>query len=509
MRTKSSMKNMAFGIGSQLISILIAFFTRTIFIYILGIEYIGIDGLFANILAILSLANLGFDSAIIFSLYKPLNNNNNVEIKGYMNLYSQIYKYVGLFIFIVGILLIPFLPNMINSQLSIKENIVVIYLMFLLNSSISYLYVYKQSLLIANQKNYIISKIHTYFIIITNVLQISILVIFREYLAMLGIQLICRGMENIIISRRSDKEFPFLKDKNQRGYLSKDSKKQLYKNVYSMLLYKISGTIINSTDSIVISYFIGVTYVGIYSNYLLLISTVRTFVGYIFSSITASVGNLIVSNEEGKKKFIFNQIQFISFWVYGFSSIAFYILLNDFISIWLGNFYLLDCFTVNVIIVNFYTVGMQTSATIYRDTTGLFSVGKYRPIIAAMINIIVSIILAPKLGISGVLLGTIISRISVYFWFDPYVVHKYIFNNSSINYFIKYFKYISIVIFTGYITSLACNLVQGYSIYINFFVKLTICTLIPNIIFWAIFRKNKYFRYVKNIVISLFGKKGL
>lgn len=507
MRVKNSIKNMFFGISSQLLSIIMAFITRTIFIYVLGSDYLGIEGLFSNILSMLSLANLGLESAIIFSLYKPLSENNEIEIKGYMTLYQKVYKFVGLFILISGLLLTPFLHFFINGEININENITLIYLMFLLNSSISYLYIYKQSILIANQQNHYISKIHTYFIIISNVLQISILTVFKKYIPVLAIQLICRMIENIVISKIADSKFPYLKDKNIDGYLSKQQKKKLYKDVYSMLLYKISGTVINSTDNIIISYFVGVIYVGIYSNYLLLISTVRTLTGYIFSSLTASVGNLIVSDENEKKEFIFEEILFISFWIYGFCSISFYILFNDFITLWIGKEYLLNSITVFIIIVNFYTTGMQNAATMYRDTTGLFSIGKYRPIIATILNIGISIILAPKLGISGVLLGTIISRMLVYFWFDPYVIYKNIFLKSSKIYFIKYFTYAYIVAFSGIITSTILNVIKIYYKINGFISSIIVCMIIPNLIFFFLYRKSKYFNYIKSIIISLVKKK--
>ncbi|MEG1254499.1 sugar translocase [Clostridium sp.] len=499
MRIQNSIKNIIFGLGGQLASTILAFITRTVFIYVLGAEYLGIDGLFTNVLSLLSLANLGFDSAIIFSLYKPLSDKNNVEIKGYIGIYSVVYKFVGTFVFFIGILLIPFLPYIISGELNIKENLTVIYIMFLLNSSISYFYIYKQSILIANQQNYIISKVHTLFMLLSNVLQIVVLLISKNYLLMLGIQLICRVLENIYISKCADKEFPFLKDKKIEGKLSKEKKRSLYKNVYSMLLYKISGTVINSTDNIIISYFVGIFYVGIYSNYLLIISTLRTLLSYIFSSLKASVGNLMVSKDNEKKEFIYYEIFFLSFWIYGFLSICLFILLNDFITIWIGEKYVLDTFTVLIIIVNFYTEGMQNVSTTYRDTTGLFSVGKYRPIIAAIINIIVSIILAPKLKISGILLGTIISRVLVYFWFDPYVIHKYVFKKRIMSYFIEYIKKVFIIVATGNITFLVTKTIIVESLFLRFFINCGICILVPNVIFLTIFYKNKYFKYLNNI----------
>lgn len=507
MRIINSIKNITFGIGSQITSTVLAFITRSIFVHSLGVEYLGINGLFSNILSILSLANLGFGSAIVFSLYRPIKENNLLEIKGYMNIYKKVYSFIGIFIFVIGLMLIPFLPRIINGEVNIKENIILIYVLFLIDSSISYFYAYKQSILVASQKNYIISKIHMYIIVISNILQIGILLMYKEYLLVLGIQLLFRFIENRVISRYADKEFPFLIDKNINGKLSETKLQELYKNVYSMFLYKISGTIINSTDNIVISYFIGVIPVAIYSNYLLVISTLNTFLSYIFSSITASVGDLVASNNDNKKKFIFDEIFFLSFWMYGFCSIGLYVLLNDFIYIWVGEEYILDKFTVIVLIINFYTAGMQSSSTTYRDTTGLFSIGKYRPIIAAILNLSISVILAPRFKIAGVILGTIVSRILVYFWFDPYVIHKYIFNESVKTYFLRYVKYSVLLLFTSYITEITANLIKSKILFMNFTFKCTVCILVPNILFVVVFSKSEYFMYIVNILKSIISKK--
>lgn len=508
MRVENSIRNIIFGIGSQLISTILAFFTRTVFIYVLGKQYLGIEGLLTNVLSLLSLANLGFESAIIFSLYKPLRENREDEIKSYMCLYKKIYTIVGITTFILGTLIIPILPSLINGDINIKENINIIYFMFLINGSISYFYIYKQSILIANQQNYIISKVHTYFLIISNVLQIITLIIFKAYIPVLTIQLIFRIIENITISKFAEKEFPFLKDSSKYIELSSSKKRNLYKNVYSMLLYKISGLIINSTDNLVISYFLGVIYVGIYSNYLMIVDMIKVFVNYLFFPITASVGNLVSSKEEEKKKFMYNQIFFTSFWIYGFCAISLYILLNDFINIWIGKSYLLDKITVLVIVINFYTAGMQCASTMYRDTTGMFSIGKYRPLIAAIINLIISVLLAPSLKIIGVLMGTIISRICVYFWMDPYIIYKHVFNESCLKYFKKYFSYTFLILLIGIITGKISDYLFLNDMYLNFFIKILICASVPNILLWIIFKNNKHYLYIKDIINS-FIKNGV
>lgn len=506
MRSINSIRNMLFGFLSQITSSVLAFITRTVFIYVLGVEYLGVQGLFTNILSMLSLANLGFGSAIIYSLYKPLKEKNCVEIKAYMNLYKNFYIFVAAIVLIIGLIITPFLPRIINMKLGINENLFIIYIMFLLESSFSYLCIYKQSILIANQQNYIISKIHTYFVLISNLIQIFMLIVFKAYMPVLIMQLICRLIENIIISKKADKEFGFLKDKSLGGNLPKNKKKQLFKNVYSMLLYKISGTVINSTDNIVISYFIGVVYVGIYSNYLLIVSTIKNFVGYIFSSMTASVGNLIVSNEKNKKQVVFNQIFFLSFWIYGMCSIILYIVLNEFIELWLGKKFLLDNFTVLIIIVNFYTTGMQSAATMYRETTGMFIIGKYRPIIAAILNILISVILAPRLKIAGVLLGTIISRLCVYFWFDPVIIYKNVFNKSCKEYFLKYILYTIVTIISGLITIKIYSVLTWNNGYLFFIIKSIICLISINTVFLSIFFRTDEFKSLFNYLMIIIKK---
>lgn len=505
-RVENSIKNISTGILSQGISIILAFATRTVFIYTLGAEYLGVEGLFSNILSLLSLTNLGMETAVIYSLYKPLKENNLEEIKGYVSVYGKIYRYVGVLTLILGLMILPFLGFFIKGEVMIKENIITIYIMFLLNSALSYFCIYKKSVLMANQQNYLISSIHIKYIFVTNLIQIGLLLLFKTYIIVLILQLVLRIMENISTSHRADKEFPCLRDKGVKGELSERKKRDLFKNVYSIFLYKISGTIINSTDNILISKFIGIIQVGIYSNYLLIISTLKTLLSYVFYSLTSSIGNLMVSDENEHKEFIFNEIFFMSFWTYGFSSICLYILINDFIGLCFGEMYVLDNITVAIIIADFYTAGMQSASTTYRDTSGLFGVGKYRPLIAASLNLIISILLAVKLQIAGIILGTIISRLMVYFWFDPYVIHKYLFNKGCKEYFLKYIYYTFIVVITGFVTFMVTSLVTVSGQYIRFVIKMIICAVLPNLTFYLFSLNKKEFKYLKAIGLQYLKK---
>lgn len=504
MRIQNSVMNIFFGISGQLISIIMSFSVRTVFIYTLGIEYLGVDGLFTSILMMLSLANLGFDTAMIYSLYKPLAEKNQFKIQALMNLYRKAYRLIGIIVLLIGLLLIPFLSDLMNGTTNI-ENIHIIYILFLINSAASYFFIYKQSVIIADQRNYIISKIHSVYIILSNIIQILILITVESYIAVLSVQVIFRIVENIHIAKMSGKLYPFLIEKNN-SKLSKRERKDFFANLYSLMLYKISGVVINGTDNIIISFYIGITAVGVYSNYLLIIATLSTFLGYIFYSVTASVGNLIVTEGSEKKYFIFRVINFSNFWIYGFCVVSLWNLINPFITLWLGEQYIFNKFVVFAIILNFYTTGMQNASTTFRETTGLFKKGKYRPIVAAGINIAFSIILAKQIGIAGIFLGTVISRLCTYFWYDPYIIFKYVFQKPVKVHFIKYILFTFIVLIASLITDLiASNIIFHYPL-VNFVVRGILCIIIPNLIVYIFFRKTEEFIYLMTIIKQITNK---
>ncbi|CAM3963186.1 lipopolysaccharide biosynthesis protein [Lederbergia lenta] len=509
MRIQNSVMNMFFGLSGQFISMIMSFIVRTVFIYTLGIEYLGVDGLFSSILIMLSLANLGFDTAMVYSLYRPLAEKDKYKIQALMNLYKKAYRIIGFIVLLIGLLLIPFLPYIMNGSTNI-EHIHIIYMLFLIQSASSYYFVYKQSIIIADQRNHIISKIHSVFIIISNFVQIIILLSVGNYIVVLSMQLVFRIIENAYIAKKATRLYPFLKEKNTAKLSKKDSK-LFYENLYSLFLYKISGVVINGTDNIVISLFIGITYVGIYSNYLLIITTLSTLLGYVFYSVTASVGNLVVTESLDKKYFIFRVINFLNFWIFGFCTVCLWNLLNPFITIWLGEQYVFNKFVVFAIVLNFFTAGMQNASTTFRETTGLFKKGKYRPILAAGINIVVSIILAKQIGIAGVFLGTVISRLCTYFWYDPYVIFKYVFQKSVGIHFVKYILFTFIVVFASFVTDLLASNIFLHQKFVNFALRCILCVSILNIIVYFLFRNSEEFKYLldimKKIKNKLFVKK--
>lgn len=504
-RTSNSLKNMAFGVGSQMLSILMGFFTRWMFIALLGKEYLGVSGLFTNVLSLLSLANLGFDTAIIYSLYKPLAEGDTVAVKGYMTVYKRIYRVVGLVVLVLGCVLMPFLPHLINGEVTIPENIYVIYFLFLLQSASSYFFSYKQSLLTASQQNRINSLYHSIFMVLRNLGEMAVLFFFHAYIPTLLCIIVFQFAENIWIARVTDKKFPFLVDSSV-GKITSEQKYALKENVRSLFLYKISGTIISSTDNILISKFQGLASVGLYSNYVYIVDVIRTFLSYIFYSMTASIGNYnATESREANEKMYYN-LFFASFWMYGFTGICLGVLLNPFISLWIGEDYLLPNWTVFIIIVNYYTAGVQYASTTYREVTGLFKIGKYRPLIAAVINLAVSIVLAYPLGISGILLGTIISRLCVYFWYDPYIIHKTLFGRKLKYYFATYLLYGLTTLGAGALCFVISRSIPVQDHVLAFLANMTLCAVLPNVLFFLLFRKREEFQVILGYMRAI-GRK--
>lgn len=505
MRTISSIKNLIVAFGGQFIGIIISFVARIVFLQILNAEYLGINGLFTNILTILCLAELGIGSAMNFSLYKPLAEHNKEKIKSLMYLYKKAYIIIGIIILVLGIAISPLLPYFINEMPDIPENIYFIYILFVINTGISYFFSYKRALIISDQKRYIATFYRYAFYFLLNVAQIICLLITRNYILFLVLQIIFTLLENIFVSIKANKMYPYLKEKNIDKLL-KEETKEIKKNVFAMVIHKVGGIVVNSTDNILISKFVSLTAVGLYSNYYLITNALNIVIGQVFSSIVASIGNLGATENKEKLKNIFDKVFFMNFWIFGFSSICLYILFNDFITLWLGEEFLLSISVMLVIVISFYITGMRKSVLNFKDALGLFWYDRYKPIFEVVINLITSIILAQKIGLAGVFIGTIISTLTTSFWVEPYVLYKYGFKTKLREYFKQCIKYTIITILVALLTIFIVNTLFTSVTILSFIGKLLLCIGIPNLCFVIIFRKSEEFIYFKNLIEAIINK---
>lgn len=508
-RTANSIRNIMTGFMGQGIQLILGFVNRLVFIRCLNAEYLGVNGLFTNILSMLSLAELGIGTAIVYELYRPLAEKDENKIASLMKFYQKAYCRIGLFIAIIGAALIPFLNILIAEPPKISENLVLIYCIFLFNTASSYFFAYKCSILIADQKNYIVVGINYIVMFIQSIVQILILIVTSNFILYLICQSVGIFVYNLIIAKTADKKYSSMCKKNIEP-LDNKSKNELFKNIKALVIIKIGGVLVNSTDNIIISSIKGLAITGLNSNYTLLINTLNSIVSQVFNGITASVGNLNAIETKEKKQYIFKVINFLNFWLFAWCTISFVILANDIVSICFGSRYLLGNSIVVISAINFYVVGMQNAVWTYKTTMGLFDYGKYLVFGTGVINIILSIILGKQWGLFGILLATFISRAVTNVWYDPYAVFKYGFANNPLEYFWTYVKYAIIAIITFCITNWCARIITNGNM-VNFIWKLVSCIIIPNVVFVVLFHKREEFVYlkekVKNIIRNLIKRE--
>ena len=504
MRIKNSLKNFSSGILINITTSLLTFISRSIFIHVLGTLYLGVNGLLANVLAMLSLAELGIGTAINFSLYKPIAEKDDKKISILMNFYKIAYRYIGVLVFVIGLVIMLFLDVIIKDSGEV-QNLRLIFFIYLINIVLSYFMTYKVTLLNAYQKAYTITKINLVFTIVNAVVQILVLIISKNYIIYLLSNMLVLFIQRIFVNRQITNMYPVL-SKKVSGKLPKEELAMITKNVKAMIFHKIGDYCINGTDNIIISAFINIKTVGIYSNYNMIITMINNFILMFFNSITASMGNLIATESDEKKNEIFNVVNLIGFWFFGFASICLYNLLNPFIEIWIGRDFLISQDILIIVILNYYLTGMRVPVATVKSAAGIYNEDKYTPIIQSVVNLVISISLVKSWGLAGVFMGTLVSSLILPCWQRPYIVYKYVFKSSPKEYFIKYIKYLLVIVLTAIgIQALIDKLFSLVTVY-NFIIRIVICVVVPNILFILIFRRSNEFIILMKKIESITGE---
>lgn len=503
-RLSNSIKNVSFGVIAQVLQVVLGFVTRTIFINYLAVEYLGVNGLFTNILSLFSLAELGITNAILFALYKPLSENNEKAIAGLMNFYAKVYHRIAILVTLVGLALIPFLNNIVeNPPEKIGKDLLVIHLLFLFNTVSNYFFYYKQSLLHANQRSYVVSKYNTIITVIQNFTQIVLLIMFKNFLLYLAMQSVFQLLGNGILSFYVGKYYPFLKQyKNEK--LDEDVKKTIYSNVKSAGLVKVGGLLVNSTDNLILNYFSGLVLVGLLSNYNLLIGLASGLIVQVFSGLTGSIAHINVTESKEKQIATFNIVNFANFWIYGLAAVGIVFLMNDFVLLWIGSKFVLPLSVVIALSFNFYLYGMQSAVWTFKTTYGFFKQGQYLIILTAVINLVLSFVLGKSLGLLGILISTAIARLVTNAWYDPYIIYTLGLQQNPILYFKKYLKYLFILGFSLAIL-FACNIwLPKYNWIL--LVKLFLSLLVPHVMIYLFCKNTTEFKDLIMIIKSIICK---
>ncbi len=476
-RTNNVVKSSFMGMAYELINVALGFVYRTVFIRVLSSNYLGIDGLFTNVLQILSFADLGISAAITYRFYEPINKNDAHKVGQLMVYFKNVYRIIAIVIFAVGVSLLPFLDFFIKDAAELPHdiNLKVIYLLFLLKTLASYLFVYKQTILIADQKQYLVSLFQISRTILCYTAQMIILALSKNYTLILIVNTVLTLVTNCVFSEWAASKYKEVFD--VKDSISKEEKRQIINDTKATLCHKIGGTVLDSTDSLIISKYVGIIATGLYSNYSMVLSKLSAILGQLFGSFTSSLGSAHVAQDEEKKYISYRTLLFGNFWFSSICTICLYNLLSDFITIWVGPDMLLDDFTVVILCIQFFIENVRTISKSYTNASGLFIKDKIRPLIEATINLIVSIIMVNKYGIAGVFIGTIISQFCTVFWREPYLLYKYEFKRSMKEYWLYYFS-------SSLITLVFCFFTK--KIFVNFEVTSFILWIFKAIIIFAL-----------------------
>lgn len=501
-RLKNSIRNSAFGLFAEVTTLILGFVVRYVFVHTLAEDYLGVNGLFTNILQVLSFAELGVGNAIVFSLYKPIRDKDKVKIRQYVSFYKSAYRIIGAIVAIFGLLLVPFLDIIIVDKPNIPDNLVLIYLLYLANTVLSYFLVWKRTFMTANQERYIGTVVEQIFTIIQVIVQIVILYTTHNFVLYLLVMIVSNQIRNMIISRICSKRYPVVNEKPQVD-LTKEEKKSIFDNVKALLVYKLAGVSLNSTDNILVQAIDSLQSLNLYSNYSMIIVNFRLLSNQLLNGITASVGDLNASDDNKAKENVFFKLLFVSFWLYAFLSVGFVVCAGDVIKIWLGEKFVMGTLSACAIAFSFYVEGVQFAGFTYRTTMGLFRESMVAPVVAAVLNIVLSIVMGEIIGLAGIFIATGVSRLLTTTWVDGYLVFTKRLNKSPARFFKTYVLYFVFAVFAVAITYTILGYISFVGV-VGLVGKIALCAVIYNLLFIICFGRTKIFREV----LSMFLKKG-
>lgn len=418
-RSRKTARNSIAGLVTQVITLGLGFFSRTIFIHSIGVEYLGLNGVFTNVVSLLSLAELGLGTAFAFALYGPLHDGTWGRLSAILALYRRTYRIVAAGMGVIGVAVIPLLPRIVTTKIPLP-NLVILYLVFLATSVVSYLFADRVAVVAADQRLYLVRWYGFVFDLARVSLQVWVLLSFHSYLGYLAVQLVVTIATNVVIAQKAGKLYPGAFSPRERLHAEEHAK--LWQNVRAMAIYRLSGVLLNGTTNIVISLVVGTIMVGYYSNYMLIVGAAATIVEGLFTSATASVGNLVASSERASLRKAFEDAETIAFLVHATIGICFLTSLDDLIGLWLGAQFRLGWPVVTAISAGFYVYGMLRPVMVFREVCGIFSKAQFALLATALLNIGLAVGLGVALGLPGVLVANPLARLLFQGWFEPLVL---------------------------------------------------------------------------------------
>lgn len=504
-RSENSIKNIVVGCSNRLVGIFLPFIMRTIIIRYLGEEYLGLNGLYSSILQVLNLAELGFSNAISANLYKPIADGDKNTVVALICFFKKIYRLIGCVIIVAGLIMLLFLDYLINDVPPRGINIYLFFSLYIAQTAFSYFFwAYKSIIIKAHQRSDITEAVGTTVKIFIFIAQYIAIVVYKSIILYVIMNVVCVVMNNVICNYIANKKYDYFE---YEATLDDEIRKSIWKEVFALSIHKIGNTLSTSFDTIILSSYMSLSVVAIYGNYNYISSSIAAFIVLIYSSITASVGNSIVSETKEKNYNDFMKISFMNNWVVGWCSICLMCLLQPFMKIWMKNddSLMLDDITVFAIVICFYIQNIRRVVLMYKDASGIWYTDRIKPLVGCIVNLILNILVVKYYGVIGVVLSTIASYIFVEIPWETKVLVGDFFCVKQRAYYNQIFITAISVVLTCIPTYFLCSLLPDGAA--AFVLRVLICLIIPNalMIFLNYRRKEynnakMYFRYLFSVL---------
>ncbi len=495
---KNARRNMVFGTLNRIIAIICPFATRTIIQYVLGAEYLGLNSLYSSILQVLNLSELGISAAIIFSMYKPVADNNVDTVCALLNFYRKAYAVIGAVILAVGLCLLPFLPHLISGSYPDGLNLAIPYLIYLGNTVLSYfLFAYMSSLIVVYQRDDIKSRVNAMVTLLLCGVQILILFTTKNYYLYLLMMPFFTILNNIRVAFVVHRMYP---QYHPAGRISKQTARDIRVQVGGSFMFKISGTSRHSLDSICISAFTGLVMTAMYNNYFYIMQAVSSLLAVVSSALQGGVGNHVVTKSKGDNYRELRNMDFAYMWASGWCAVCMLCLYQPFMELWMGQDMLFGIPVVLLFGLYFYLTKINDMRTLYLTANGLWWQHRYCSITEIVGNLVLDIVLGRFFGVYGIIIATIITVLICGVW-GATIVFKGYFGLEKLRSYLGYqLKYFITTLGLCAVTYLCCAFLPIQNLWLILLARLGLCILIPNLLWFLLYRRSDEFAYVRTIL---------